>query len=154
MVNVNDIEMSLQVWDTPGNEFSRDLTRNLYKNNFGAIIVVDLSNKKSLQDAEYWIKDIRSSMSNKVPMILACNKCDRNSVRVLQVLDVVNFATVNNIKYIEVSTRTDYNVLSLFNLVAKEIIKTYFPFLKTERDKKQKKGFFSGFLCSCSSFEA
>jgi small GTP-binding protein len=46
-VSANGKEIILQIWDTAGQERYRALNKTFYKNSMGAIVVFDLSDRKS-----------------------------------------------------------------------------------------------------------
>lgn len=54
------------------------MTRPYYKDTLGAIVVIDISNFKTLQSAKLWKEDLESKITTEyfIPHILVCNKSD------------------------------------------------------------------------------
>lgn len=75
-VTVRDEVMQVQVWDTAGQEQFHKITTSYYKGAHGIMLVYDVSDAKSLENVEYWIKNIKSHASDTVQVALIGNKCD------------------------------------------------------------------------------
>lgn len=54
----------LQLWDVTGQEPFRTMVKTFYKGIVGAIIMFDVTNRKSFESVSYWIKEIRKNTSN------------------------------------------------------------------------------------------
>ena len=54
----------LQLWDVTGEELFRSMVKTFYKGIIGAIIMFDVTNRKSFESVSYWIKNIRKNTSN------------------------------------------------------------------------------------------
>jgi small GTP-binding protein len=68
--------MQVQVWDTAGQENFHKITTSYYKGAQGIMLVYDVSDQKSLDNVEYWIKNIKSHASDSVQVVLVGNKTD------------------------------------------------------------------------------
>jgi len=68
--------VKLQLWDTAGDEKLRHITRNYYSGASAAIVVYDVTNKKSLEVAAQWIESVRSSTPASCFICLVGNKID------------------------------------------------------------------------------
>lgn len=75
-VNYNGELMQVQVWDTAGQENFHKITTSYYKGAQGIMLVYDVSDQKSLDNVEYWIKNIKSHASDSVQVVLVGNKID------------------------------------------------------------------------------
>ena len=58
-VKINDTKISLQIWDTCGQEKFRALIRSYYTNSSLAIIVYSVTDKDSYDDVNMWYKYIK-----------------------------------------------------------------------------------------------
>jgi len=54
----------LQLWDVTGQEPFRTMVKMFFKGIIGAIIMFDVTNRKSFESVSYWIKEIRKNTSN------------------------------------------------------------------------------------------
>lgn len=75
-VHINDECLMVQVWDTAGQEQFHRITSSYYKSAHGIMVVFDVSDKKSQENVEYWIKNIKSHASDTVHVVLIGNKID------------------------------------------------------------------------------
>ena len=53
---VGDKHYSLQIWDTAGTARYNTVTPNYYRNVDGILLVFDISNRKSFEMVNFWIK--------------------------------------------------------------------------------------------------
>ena len=58
-VTVKDKIIKTQVWDTAGQERFRALAKSYYRGAVGALIVYDITNYDSLQNAKRWLKEVK-----------------------------------------------------------------------------------------------
>lgn len=75
-VHVNGEPIQVQVWDTAGQEQFHKITTSYYRGANAIIVVFDVTDPKSLQNTEYWIKNIKAHASDTVHVILVGNKTD------------------------------------------------------------------------------
>jgi len=119
---VNDAKIKLQIWDTCGQEMYRSLVQGFYRNTSLAVLVYDISDKKTYEGLDIWLKDIRSRLNPEVPIFIAGNKYDLEDKREISFNDAKDFSTSNRTKFFtECSAKTGYNVENIFYEVAKYI---------------------------------
>lgn len=72
-----NISLSLDLWDTAGQEIYRAIAKTYYKNAAIAILVYDITRKDSFDEmCNYWYKQIKESGEKDVIFGIAGNKCD------------------------------------------------------------------------------
>ena len=74
-VKINEMKISLQIWDTCGQEKYRALIKGYYTNSSLAIIVYSVTDKESFNDVNVWYKLIKENISD-CKIILIANKVD------------------------------------------------------------------------------
>ena len=75
-------KIKLQIWDTAGHERFRTITSSYYRGAHALLIVFDLTDKQSFEDAtNYWYNEIRSSCPPETQILLVGNKSDLNDSR-------------------------------------------------------------------------
>ena len=74
-VKINDMKISLQIWDTCGQEKYRALIKGYYTNSSLAIIVYSVTDKESFNDVNVWYKLIKENISD-CKIFLIANKVD------------------------------------------------------------------------------
>lgn len=83
-VSVEGEAVSVQVWDTAGQEQFHKITTTYYKGAHAIMVVYDISDKKSLENVEYWIKNIKQHANAAVHVCLVGNKTDLRAVAAAQ----------------------------------------------------------------------
>ena len=124
---VNDLKVKLQIWDTCGQEMYRSLIQGFYRNTSLAIVVYDISRKKTYDALDIWLKDIRQHTEQNLPIFIAGNKNDLE--REVQEDEAKMFSTSSRTKYFtECSAKNGYKVKDIFFEAAKYLYKTYKQF--------------------------
>lgn len=113
----------LQIWDTCGEERYRTLTRQYYRDACGVILIFDLTNKNSFDKLSTWLEDISDNGPKETNILIIGNKSDLVDERRVNFNEAYNFASKNNIQYIEVSAKTGNNVGLLFENLTKIMVK-------------------------------
>ncbi|KAJ7384870.1 Ras- protein Rab-5B [Desmophyllum pertusum] len=110
----HDMEMRLDVWDTPGHERIERLMwlRGIIH---AAIVVYDITNQRTFEKAKTWVKTLQEQTRRNIFIALAGNKADLVSGREVKYEDAQSYAADNNLDlFMEVSAKTGENVENLF----------------------------------------
>lgn len=80
LVKINNIIVQFQIWDMSGKENYRSALFNLYRNAAVGILVYAVNNKKSFENCEEWIKQMKEygPSSNKIFLIGNKNDDEQN----------------------------------------------------------------------------
>ena len=148
--------ISLQIWDTAGQEAFNSITKVFYKNAKAVIIVFDMTSKSSFESLETWIEEVRQNTEPKTLLFLVGNKIDLEDQIELQEEEVIDYAKKIGIDiFIKSSARTGENIQELFLGVCKSLFLEYAinepqiqqktkQRLKNIKDPQQK-----GYKCIC-----
>ena len=69
--------LKLEIWDTAGQERYRALTKMFYKDANAAILVYDITRKRSFEELQnYWFEQIKESAPQNIMLVVDANKCD------------------------------------------------------------------------------
>ena len=69
--------LKLEIWDTAGQERYRALTKMFYKDSNAAILVYDITRKRSFEELQnYWFEQIKESAPQNIMLVVDANKCD------------------------------------------------------------------------------
>ena len=121
---VNDLKIKLQIWDTCGEEMYRSLVQGFYRNTSLAIIVYDISRKKSFEALEIWLKDLRQHTEEGIPVFIVGNKMDLQ--KDISTEEAKMFSMSNRTKFFtECSAKTGENVKDIFFKAAQYLYYTY-----------------------------
>ena len=110
----------LIIWDTCGGEKFQSLTRQYFKEVNGALLIFDLADKNSLVSLENWYDQlVQNSASNVVIYVVASKQDTKEKTELTK--DGEAFATSKNLKFYEVSAKTNFNVDELFKDLSTEM---------------------------------
>lgn len=74
---IDDALVKVQIWDTAGQERYHALVSAYYRGSSGAVLVYDATRKSTLENIKTsWLKNLRSTCEEKMPMMLLGNKVD------------------------------------------------------------------------------
>ena len=106
--NGNDIKVIL--WDTAGAERYRSTSLKILNFSYSIILVFDLTNRKSFENLDTWIKDIKK-YSHISSLILFGNKVDVDKNRwQITPEEAKNYAEKMKIPYFETSAKTGQGI--------------------------------------------
>jgi small GTP-binding protein len=112
----------LQIWDTAGQERFRSVTRSYYRGAAGALLVYDSTSRDSYNVVSNWLNDARTLASPNIVILLVGNKKDLEEAREVTFLEASNFASENELIFLETSAKTGENVEEAFLKCAKTIL--------------------------------
>ena len=112
-VKINNTKISLQIWDTCGQEKYRALIRSYYTNSSLAIIVYSVTDKDSFDDVNVWYKLLKENISD-CKIFLIANKVD-SPERIITTEQGNKCRTDFNFDlYMETSAKSGFNSKELF----------------------------------------
>ena len=66
---MNGKTVKIQIWDTAGNEYYKEIRRTYYKGVIGALLVYDITKKETFINVTKWLEEIKSNTSLKIAKI-------------------------------------------------------------------------------------
>ncbi len=81
MLVKDEVKMQFDIWDTAGQERFKALGVLYYKSAKGALVVYDLTNRKSFERAIDWVLELHEKGDPDIVIGLAANKCDMEDAR-------------------------------------------------------------------------
>ncbi|KAH0795613.1 ras-related protein Rab-6B [Histomonas meleagridis] len=118
-IQIRDHTVDLQIWDTAGQERFKSLIPSYIRDSNIAVIVYDVSDPNTFEEAKVWHKTVISERGNDAICIFVGNKNDLES-KVLHE-KVTEFTKPLSIQTIETSAKTGQNVTRLFKLICESI---------------------------------
>ena len=110
----NDKIIKVEIWDTAGQERYKSITSVYYKGAKGAFIVYDITSKKSFDNIDKWINEIKEKNNNDVKLIIIGNKVDLDNERQISFEEAKNKFKDRDVPLIETSALNDTNVNEAF----------------------------------------
>jgi small GTP-binding protein len=123
ILTIGDQRIQLDIWDTAGSEKYRSLTPLYYRDARAAIIVFDVTRLETLEDASFWVGELREKSQSLALVYGAANKCDAVSLRKVTPKQVEDFAFENQIDVIkETSALNGQGIAEIFEQMAKDFL--------------------------------
>ena len=124
--------VKVQIWDTAGQERYRSITNAYYKGAKGSLLIYDITNKKSFENIEKWISDLKANTGDNISMILLGNKTDLEEKRAVSIDEGKNKAEFYNITFMETSAFNGNNIQEAFNELITDIYKKNHELLENQ----------------------
>jgi Ras-related protein Rab-2A len=121
MVNIDDRQIKLQIWDTAGQESFRSITRSYYRGAAGALLVYDITRRETFNHLGRWLEEARQNGNQNMTIMLIGNKCDLEHKRQVSKEEGERFAQQHGLMFLETSAKTAENVEESFHKPAKKI---------------------------------
>ncbi|XP_028414927.1 ras-related protein Rab-1A-like [Dendronephthya gigantea] len=122
-IEIGSETVQMTLWDTAGEERFKSITSQYYRNADAAIIVFDLTSKRSFEEVkDHWIPAFRKVVGSTPYIALVGNKkdlLDRKQVDHETFKDLANLYCIHPW---ETSAKDSTNVKELFNTMGRELI--------------------------------
>lgn len=119
---VNNISITLQVWDFSGEKRFKAFFPMWLSGARGGIFMYDITNYKSLDHMGDWLNIVYQRFNPEVfPIVLVGGKSDLISQRQVFKETGREMARTNKLKFIECSSKTGDNVLQIFQELTEKI---------------------------------
>jgi small GTP-binding protein len=146
-IDFDNHQISIQIWDTAGQEKFKSITKAYIRNALGVILVFDLTDRKSFDELNQWLEDVRAFCDPNAVIILIGNKCDLSDQRDVTQTDAESFAQSNQLKYLEASALIGKNIREAFQRTASALY--YRHPIYQEYSKQITEGKSRGKRCNC-----
>ena len=118
-------KIKAQIWDTAGQEKYKAITGAYYKGSKGALVVYDITQKKTFENIEKWVNDLKATGDPKITIILIGNKNDLDDKRQVSKDQGEEKARSFGCAFLETSAYSGDNIDKAFNLMVKEIYEKF-----------------------------
>lgn len=121
MVNIDNRQIKLQIWDTAGQESFRSITRSYYRGAAGALLVYDITRRDTFNHLTRWLEEAKQNSNPNMVIMLIGNKSDLDHRRAVSTKEGEQFAEENGLIFLETSAKTAANVEQAFIKTAEKI---------------------------------
>lgn len=122
-MNIDGKSVKLQIWDTAGQERFRSIAKAYFRNAHGALLVFDITERRTFDALTTWITDVHTLCDDNVVLQLIGNKSDMQDKRGVTLAEAENFAERHKMKYLETTAKAGDNINEAFIKIASEILK-------------------------------
>ena len=106
-----------QIWDTAGEEKYKSVTSAYFRGAVGALLIYDITCKKSFENVSDWLNRLMESTSADLIVMLVGNKSDLKEKREVSTAEGTDFAMKNGLAFIETSALQGTNVELSFSTI-------------------------------------
>ena len=121
MINIEQRDIKLSIYDTAGQSRFKSITKHFFVGAKGIIVVYDTSDKATYDNLKEWMKTIKDNASEFVEIMLVGNKIDLP--KQVSSDEGKAYAKENTVNFVETSAKTGTGVEKLFDSIVKNIIK-------------------------------
>lgn len=121
MIEIDNRQIKLQIWDTAGQESFRSITRSYYRGAAGALLVYDITRRETFNHLARWLEEARTNANSNMVIMLIGNKSDLEHRRSVSYEEGAQFAKENGLIFLETSAKSDTNVEEAFVQTAEKI---------------------------------
>lgn len=122
-VNINSEIIKFQIWDTSGQERFKSITTTYYRESSVVILCYDITDPITFLNLDAWLNEIKNHASPNVLIVICGTKFDLASERKISYDDAKLYCDNKNLKYFEVSAKSNLNINKIFYEISQEIIK-------------------------------
>ena len=101
---------TLYVYHKAGQEQFKSITRAYYKGSIGALVVYDITIRKTFESVVDWLQELRTLTSNNIIVVLVANKLDLVKDRQVKKMEGEELANKMGAIFIETSAKESYNI--------------------------------------------
>lgn len=100
----------------------RSITRSYYRNSVGAMLVYDITKRKSFEHLEEWLEESRIHiLPHRAVYMVIGQKTDMDAHRAVMYKEGRQFAEQHGFRYMETSAKTGQNIEEAFQTMASDI---------------------------------
>ncbi|XP_072178011.1 ras-related protein Rab-22A-like [Diadema setosum] len=116
-------EYCMALWDTSGDEKFRAVAALTYRRAAAALVVYDITEKKSFDDVEYWMNELRKKAPEDILIFVIGNKLDLESQRAVSRSSAEQYAKENDAVHLEASAKTGEGISEIFHEICATLSK-------------------------------
>mmetsp|Transcript_21951 Transcript_21951/g.36760 ORF Transcript_21951/g.36760 Transcript_21951/m.36760 type:complete len:205 (-) Transcript_21951:314-928(-) len=121
LINIDQHQIKLQIWDTAGQESFRSITRSYYRDAAGALLVYDITRRESFNHLGRWLEEAKQNGNPNMTIMLIGNKSDLEHRRAVSTKEGELFAQEHGLVFLETSAKSAANVEMAFIKTAENI---------------------------------
>ncbi|KAI6659150.1 Ras-related protein Rab-26 isoform X2 [Oopsacas minuta] len=131
-LKIGEQELILDVWDTAGQERFKSFASCWLRNAHVVLLVYDMTDEASFTAVSNWLATGRQYAKTEAVYMLVGNKGDLEMRRVVKEETATEFAEKNGIEYMDCSGLTGYNILQVFECIARRMLIAFPSLIKRE----------------------
>ena len=136
-IQIDNVAVKAQFWDTAGQEKYMSIARSYYKLANGVLLVYDVTNRETFLKTKNWLNEIKSNSPEGTKIMLVGNKNDLIDQKKVSSEEGSEFASDNGMFFWETSALTNDGqcVHKAFNVLLEECLKGVYQEYETEEEE-------------------
>lgn len=122
-VDILGKRVKVQIWDTAGQENFRSITRSYYRTAVAAVVVYDITDRKSFEKVTEWLNELKDNSHSNITLGLVGNKLDLEKSRQVSYMEGLTFAKANKMRFTETCAFEINTVEPFFKALAEDVQK-------------------------------
>ena len=110
-----------QIWDTAGQERYRAITSAYYRGAVGALLVYDLTSRRSFLSVRRWLEELRAHSNDDTVLVMVGNKADLADQREIDAEEGKKLAEEEGLLFMETSALSGVGVRPAFERLIREV---------------------------------
>lgn len=131
IINFENKQIPIQIWDTAGQEKYRAIGPIYYRKSVAAVAVFDLTRRETFENLKTWINDYRNYADDGFVVVVG-NKQDLDDKIVFDLDETMQWAYSMNAECVWSSAKTGIGIDVIFNLLGSHLSKVITADEKTE----------------------
>ncbi|CAJ0605520.1 unnamed protein product [Cylicocyclus nassatus] len=121
-VEIDGAHITLNIWDTAGQEKYHALGPIYYRGSQGALLIYDMTDQRSFERAKIWLKELQRALGDSVVIMIIGNKLDLARNRTVPLEEAQEYASSMGAMYEETSAKEDIGIEHAFEKLCKAMI--------------------------------
>ena len=120
--NYKDCKHKVILWDTSGQDKFNFILDAYFKSVSGAIIMYEVTDQSSYNQAEKWIEKFKNKNNNNLPIIVLSNKIDLDKKRILFDNDLQLLKKKYNVNVLDISVKENINIDKILPIIFDDLL--------------------------------
>ncbi|EYB84559.1 hypothetical protein Y032_0314g2231 [Ancylostoma ceylanicum] len=121
-VDIDGAHITLNIWDTAGQEKYHALGPIYYRGSQGALLIYDITDQRSFDRAKVWLKELQRALGDSVVLMIVGNKFDLERNRTVPLEEAQEYASSMGAMYEETSAKEDIGIAQAFEKLCKAMV--------------------------------
>ena len=113
--------VTLNLWDMSGHSEFFEVRNEFYKDCQGILLVYDISNRRSFDSLDMWLREANRYGAQNIPVAVCGNKADLETRRGVPRNEAENWAQSRRFLYFEVSAATGSNLNDMMKALCQKM---------------------------------
>ncbi|MHA1798864.1 MAG: Rab family GTPase [Candidatus Helarchaeota archaeon] len=122
VVEMENFEIILTIWDIGGHDRFSMIRNFYYQGAHGGFIIFDLTRRETFENVKNWYSDLIKGANARIPSLIIANKSDLTNEIKVSDEEIELLSKELNIKWYKTSAKTGENINDAFAEIARMIV--------------------------------